>query len=76
MTDALERSAVGSRATRHWALLRVGLGTAQIFGAVFAATLLIRGGVSDIALLVVVATGLCTTVSVLLFGSRSPRRSK
>lgn len=76
MTDPQERATVDPRATRGWALLRIGLGTAQVFGAVFAATLLVQGGVTDVALLAVVATGLCTTLSVLLFGSRSPRRKK
>lgn len=76
MTGARGRSTVESRSARRWALLRIGLGTAQIFGAAFGATLLIRGGVSDTALLAVVATGLCTTVSVLLFGSRSPRHKQ
>jgi len=48
-------------------------GFAQVFGAAFAATLLVQAGVTRIALLVVTLAALCTTVSVLLFGGRRPK---
>ena len=49
MTD-LERASGDPRSTRAWALVRVALGTAQVFGAVFAATLLVQTGVTQVAL--------------------------
>ena len=58
---------------RRWAVARLVLGFAQVFGAAFAATLLVQAGVTRIALLVVTLAALCTTVSVLLFGGRRPK---
>lgn len=55
---------------RRWAFVRLLLGLAQCFGAVFSAVLLFESGVTAVSLTAVVATGLCTTVSVMLFGSR------
>jgi hypothetical protein len=58
---------------RRWALLRLVLGFAQAFGASLGVTLLLQTGVTKGALLAVTLTGLCTTVSVLLFGGRRRR---
>lgn len=58
---------------RRWAVIRLVLGQLQIFGATVALVLLFQMGVTPLSLGVVVATGLCTSVSVLLFGSRMPR---
>jgi hypothetical protein len=60
---------------RRWAFLRLGLATAQVFGASLGAGLLLSTGPTRSTLLVIVLTGLCTTVSVLLFGGRQARRS-
>lgn len=62
--------------TRRWAKIRIALGMVQMFGAAFSVVLLLQGGVTDIALVAVVLTGLCTTISVLLFGRRSPKRGE
>jgi hypothetical protein len=48
------------------------LAFAQVFGAALAFGLLLAVGVTTASLSVVVSTGLCTTVSILLFGS--PRK--
>jgi hypothetical protein len=64
-----------SRASdRRWAVVRILLGFLQIFGASLGVILLIETGVTRLSLLVVALTGVCTTVSVLLFGSLRPRR--
>ena len=55
---------------RRWALLRLVLGFLQVFGASLGVGLLVQTGVTRVSLLVVTLTGLCTTVSVLLFGGR------
>lgn len=57
-------------AERRWAWLRLGLSFAQVFGSSLGAVLVLTGGVTTLALLVVVATGLCTTASLILFGGR------
>ena len=57
---------------RRRALLRLVLGFAQVFGASLGAGLLLQTGVTKLTLLVVTLAGLCTTVSVLLFGGRRP----
>lgn len=57
---------------RFWATVRLTLGILQMTGAAVALGLLFAGGVTTAALTVVVLTGLTTTVSVLLFGRRSP----
>ena len=69
------RTAEEARAIR-WAKLRIALGSAQMFGAAFSVVLLFMVGVTQVSLLAVVLTGLCTTASVLLFGSRPPKRNK
>ena len=51
------------------------LGFAQMFGAVFSVTLLIRSGVTRLALAAVAITGLLTTISMLLFGARHVKRA-
>ena len=53
---------------------QVGRGFLQVFGASLGVILLIETGVTRLTLLVVALTGLCTTVSVLLFGSLRSRR--
>lgn len=60
-------------AERRWALLRLVLGFLQVFGASLAFTLLLQTGVTRLALIIVTATGLCTTLSVVLFGGRRRR---
>lgn len=55
---------------RRWALLRLLLGFLQVFGASLGIGLLVQTGVTSLSLLVVTLTGLCTTLSVLLFGGR------
>ena len=62
------------RGPRGWAVLRLVLGFAQISGSVTAFVLLLQTGFNRISLAVVVLTGLCTTVSVLLFGGRARAR--
>ena len=59
-----------------WAILRVVLGVLQMFGASLSVVLLLKTGVSPVSLTAVVLTCLCTTVSVLVFGSRSPRHGR
>ena len=58
---------------RRWALIRVALGILQMFGASMGAVLLFQTGVTRLSLLVVVITGLCTTLSVFLFGRRNSK---
>lgn len=53
--------------------VRFVLGMFQMPGAVVALVLLGTVGVTPLSLAIVVITGVCTTVSVLLFGGR-PRR--
>jgi hypothetical protein len=57
----------------RWGILRIALGVLQMFGASLSVVLLLRTGVSPVALTSVALTCLCTTASVLLFGLRSPR---
>lgn len=57
-------------AERRLGLVRLVLGCLQMFGASLGAVLLLQVGVTRLSLLVVILTGLCTTASVLLFGSR------
>ncbi|PYU55843.1 MAG: hypothetical protein DMG55_26105 [Acidobacteria bacterium] len=52
------------------------LGLAQMFGAVFSVTLLVRTGVTELALIPVALTGVLTTVSVLLFGAKRSKREE
>ena len=62
-----------ARSERRWAIVRLTLGVLQMTGAALALGLLAAGGVTRAALTVVVLTGLMTTISVVLFGRRSPR---
>ena len=54
-------------------MLRLTLGFVQMFGAGLSIAPLMKLGVSTLSMTAVVLTSLCTTVSVVLFGSRSPR---
>jgi hypothetical protein len=58
---------------RRWGFVRLALGGLQMTGATAAMLLLVREGVTPLSLGIVVVTGLCTTVSVVLFGSDRPR---
>jgi hypothetical protein len=58
----------------RWAVVRLILGFLQMFGAVFSVTVLVRTGVTALALIAVGVTGVLTTVSVLLFGARRSKR--
>jgi arsenate reductase (thioredoxin) len=58
------------RKTRAWTKGQFLLGIIQMLGAVVSLFLLVQTGVSTLALSAVVLTCVCTTVSVLLFGSR------
>ena len=49
------------------------LGLLQVFGATVSLLLVLQLGVTRLTLTVVVATGLCTSLSVLLFGGRDAR---
>jgi arsenate reductase len=55
--------------TRTWAKGQFLLGIIQMVGAVVSLILLVQTGVSTLALSAVVLTCVCTTVTVLLFGS-------
>ena len=68
------QTAVVTQRERWWAGTRLLLGFAQMFGAVFSVTLLIRSGVTRLALVAVAITGLLTTISMLLFGARHVKR--
>lgn len=59
---------------RRWALLRLLLGFAQLFGTCLSLVLLFLTGVTTVSLTAVVLSGLCTGLSVLLFGARPPRQ--
>lgn len=63
-----------ARNIRRWALIRLILGFLQMFGAVFSVTLLVRTGVTVLALISVAVTSVLTTVSVLMFGARRSKR--
>jgi hypothetical protein len=63
----------GRSAEKRWALVRVVLGLLQMFGASLSVVLLLKMGVSPVCIAAVALTCLCATVSVILFGSRSPR---
>lgn len=56
---------------RWWATLRLILGLLQMAGAAFTLALLVETGVNKSSLAAVTATGLLTTISVLLFGKYS-----
>lgn len=58
-----------------WGWLRWTLGMLQMMGAVVSLVLLYELGVTPVSLSFVVGTTLCTTLSVVLFGSRHEKRS-
>jgi hypothetical protein len=55
---------------QRWAMVRLVFGFVQMFGAAFALTLILWTGVNVWSLGVVVATGLVTGTSLLLFHGR------
>ncbi len=59
---------------RRWAWVRLALGLLQMAGAASSVTLLVRTGITALALIAVTITGLLTTVSILLFGVRRTKR--
>ena len=71
MPAVTRRNSIPGPSERRWAWFRLALSFAQVFGASLGAVLLLQGGVSRLALFVVIATGLCTALSVSLFGGRS-----
>ena len=65
---------VPHRNERRWAWVRLSFGFIQMFGAVFSVTLLVYTGVSVLTLSSVIVTGVFTTVSILLFGTKRSKR--
>jgi hypothetical protein len=61
---------------RRWALVRILLGWAQMFGAAFSFVLLITTGVSQASSIAVVVTAVLTTISVLLFGAKNASKNR
>jgi hypothetical protein len=59
-----------SSTERRWAWIRFSLGMMQMFGVVCSITLLVETGVSKAVFIIIVITGLLTTISILLFGAR------
>lgn len=70
MTIARLKHTTGSQ---RWAMVRLALGVAQMAAAGFAFGLLVAEGVTGRALAAAVTACTFTTVSVLLFGRRSPK---
>ena len=64
-------SRIGARAERAWTFIRLTLGVLQMTGAAVALGLLVAGGVTALALILVVLTCLLTTISVVLFGGHT-----
>ena len=60
--------------TRARASVRLALGFAQMFGAVFSATLLLQTGVTAFAVISATVTGALTVASLLLFGAKRSDR--
>jgi hypothetical protein len=58
---------------QRWAVVRLTFGFVQMFGAAFALALILWTGVNVWSLAVVVATGLVTGTSLVLFRRRSDR---
>jgi hypothetical protein len=58
---------------QRWAMVRLTFGFVQMFGAAFALTLILWTGVTVWSLGAVVATGLATGTSFVLFRGRSRR---
>jgi hypothetical protein len=61
MNDATER---------RLGFVHLVLGVLQVFGAALTLTLLVLTGISKLSLGAAIATGLLTTISILLFGGR------
>jgi hypothetical protein len=68
-SDTKESIGEPDRKTRTWAKGQFLFGIIQMVGAVVSLILLVQTGMSTLALSAVVLTCVCTTVSVLLFGS-------
>ncbi len=62
------------RNTLFWAVIRLLLGTAQMFGAAVALTLLLRTGINAWSVTATIITTLCTLFSRALFGNRQRER--
>lgn len=56
--------------TLRLAWLRLTLGVLQMFGAIFAAIMVMRTGISVWSLGAAVGTGVITTISIILFGKK------
>ncbi|HZU30222.1 MAG TPA: hypothetical protein VFB79_03850 [Candidatus Angelobacter sp.] len=54
--------------TQGWAIVRLVLGLLQMFGAVFAAVLIVQTGLNSVSIGAAIATGLLTLLSISLFG--------
>lgn len=61
---------------QRWAVVRLTFGFVQMFGAVFALTLILWTGVTVWSLGAVVATGLVTGTSLMLFRRRPEHKSE
>lgn len=57
----------GATIIRRWALVRLILGFAQMFGAVFSVGLIVHNGITSLALASVIVTGMSTGISMSLF---------
>jgi hypothetical protein len=68
--------AMTTQCERRWAIARILLGFLQMAGAAFSLALLVEAGVDKLSLISIAVTGLLTTISVLLFGSRRQRSSE
>ncbi len=69
MPDLHPPSPTQARDKRAWAIVRLILGLVQMVGALVSLMLLLLTGMNAWSLTAVVLTSVCTTVSVLLFGS-------
>jgi hypothetical protein len=69
MPDVQPPSPAQARRLRAWAVVRFALGLAQMIGASVLLLLLLCTGITVWSLTAVGLTSLCTTVSVVLFGS-------
>jgi hypothetical protein len=66
-SQSLSAPRVLDRSVKRWAHVRFVLGFLQMFGAAFSLGLLVFGGITPLALSVVLITGIFTAVSILLF---------
>jgi hypothetical protein len=67
--DGLPRAEAQAGRKRVWAIVQFILGLAQMAGAVVSLIFLMLTGINAWSLAAVMLTSICTTVSVLLFGS-------